>query len=191
MRSKASGATPTAKDAALKRIARHAERLGLTTDDILAAAAGLLDGRMGAEAFRATLEAPDDKTAIAAGVAACAEPTPVPSDGTDDAIASDDAGAADPLAIPAHLKREPMATPAEAPAALVIPKRNGEAKPRRQRQGSKQALVIEMLRRPEGATIAQIVAATGWLAHYADARIMPTYVGNPACGAGIVAKGSA
>ena len=25
--------------------------------------------------------------------------------------------------------------------------------------------MIEMLRRPEGATIAQIVAATGWLAH--------------------------
>jgi hypothetical protein len=27
--------------------------------------------------------------------------------------------------------------------------------------------------------------------HYADVRIMPTCVGNPACGAGIAAKGSA
>jgi hypothetical protein len=41
--------------------------------------------------------------------------------------------------------------------------------PRRSRQGprdsTKEALLIEMLRRPEGATIAQIMAATGWQAH--------------------------
>lgn len=33
------------------------------------------------------------------------------------------------------------------------------------RENSKQALVIEMLKRPEGATIAQISEATGWQAH--------------------------
>jgi hypothetical protein len=33
------------------------------------------------------------------------------------------------------------------------------------RSGTKQALVIEMLHRPEGATIAQIQEATGWQAH--------------------------
>ena len=38
---------PNTKDSALKRIARHAERLGLTTDDILTAAAGLLDAADG------------------------------------------------------------------------------------------------------------------------------------------------
>jgi len=38
------------------------------------------------------------------------------------------------------------------------------AKPRT-RANSKQAMVIEMLRRPEGATIAQICEATGWQAH--------------------------
>jgi len=36
---------------------------------------------------------------------------------------------------------------------------------KRGRENSKQALVIEMLKRPEGATIAQISEATGWQAH--------------------------
>jgi hypothetical protein len=39
-----------------------------------------------------------------------------------------------------------------------------EAKPRT-RDNSKQAQVIALLKRPEGATIAQIVEATGWQAH--------------------------
>ena len=47
---------PNTKDAALKAIGRHGERLGLKQDDILTAAAGLLDGRMSAEAFRASLQ---------------------------------------------------------------------------------------------------------------------------------------
>ena len=36
---------------------------------------------------------------------------------------------------------------------------------RRTREGTKQALVIEMLRRPEGASIAEIVEATAWVGH--------------------------
>ena len=39
------------------------------------------------------------------------------------------------------------------------------ATPRKTREGTKQALVIEMLRRPEGATIAEIVVATNWASH--------------------------
>jgi hypothetical protein len=42
-----------------------------------------------------------------------------------------------------------------------------EAKPPTQRAGTKQAMLIEMLQLPEGATIAEIVAATGWLDHTA------------------------
>jgi hypothetical protein len=41
------------------------------------------------------------------------------------------------------------------------------------RVGTKQATLIAMLRAPEGATIDEIMAATGWLSHYADVRIMP------------------
>ena len=42
-----------------------------------------------------------------------------------------------------------------------------EPKEHKTREGTKQALVIEMLRRPKGATIAEIVEATGWLQHTA------------------------
>jgi hypothetical protein len=41
------------------------------------------------------------------------------------------------------------------------------AKPPTQRAGTKQAQIIAMLKRPEGATIAEIVAATAWQAHSA------------------------
>lgn len=40
-----------------------------------------------------------------------------------------------------------------------------EPEPRRTRTNSKQAQVIEMLKRPDGATIAQICEATGWQSH--------------------------
>jgi len=39
------------------------------------------------------------------------------------------------------------------------------AAPCRQRQGSKQEALIAMLKRPEGASIAEITAEFGWLAH--------------------------
>ncbi len=39
------------------------------------------------------------------------------------------------------------------------------AKPVAIRAGTKQAQIIAMLQRPEGATINEIVAETGWLSH--------------------------
>jgi hypothetical protein len=48
--------------------------------------------------------------------------------------------------------------------AAVDPQSVAEAKPRT-RENSKQATVIAMLKRPEGATIAQICASTGWQSH--------------------------
>ena len=41
------------------------------------------------------------------------------------------------------------------------------------REGTKQAAMIAMLRQPDGATVDEIAAATGWQKHYADVRIMP------------------
>ena len=41
----------------------------------------------------------------------------------------------------------------------------GPKAPRKVRQGTKQAVLIDMLRRDEGATIGQVVEATGWQRH--------------------------
>ena len=58
------------------------------------------------------------------------------------------------------------ATPAdEAPAGPT------EARTRKTRAGSKQARLVEMLRRPDGATIDEIVAAFGWQPHTARGAI--------------------
>jgi hypothetical protein len=107
--------SPANKDAALKAIARSAERLGLTAEAVLQAALGLLDGRLEPAAWRVQLT-------------------------------------------------EPPASPADEPAAT---KAEGMAKPRtpRSREGTKEALPVDLLRRPEGATVAQVIEATGWQPH--------------------------
>ena len=53
----------------------------------------------------------------------------------------------------------------EAAVAAIETTSRAEAKKPRTRDNSKQASVLAMLKRPEGATIAQIVDATGWQAH--------------------------
>lgn len=52
-----------------------------------------------------------------------------------------------------------------APEADSPPAAATEARVRKVREGTKQAALIDMLRTPEGATIAEIAAATGWQAH--------------------------
>ena len=84
--------------------------------------------------------------------------------------------------------------PKKATAAKNAPKAKRAAKAPESagaREGSKTAQVVAMLQRKSGATLAEIMEKMGWQKHYADVRIMPTCVGNPACGAGIAAMESA
>jgi hypothetical protein len=57
----------------------------------------------------------------------------------------------------ASLRANLASRPARAPRAAGTP--------RRRREGTKQAAVLALLRRPEGATVAQVVDATGWAPH--------------------------
>ncbi|MDG4602558.1 MAG: DUF3489 domain-containing protein [Defluviicoccus sp.] len=107
---------PNTKDGAVRAIGRHAEQLGLSVEDLLAASAGLLDGRLSPEVWRAEL---DDR------------PEPAEAHPDDDAP-------------------EPA---------------SDEPQPRRQREGTKQARMIAMLKRPEGATVEQLAEALKWARH--------------------------
>ncbi len=184
--------SPANRDAALRAIGRSAERLGLTTDAVLAAADGLLDGRLDAEAWRAELtEQPEPPAGarIAASLQVAFPDLPeglaIEADGerailvdrlskwtlataeTDDAAtharwrkiladAEKKLAAGKPIA-PSDPR---VATPPEEPAAAPA----AEARPR-SREGTKEAQLVAMLSRPEGATIAQVMDATGWQPH--------------------------
>jgi hypothetical protein len=64
-------------------------------------------------------------------------------------------------------KDGPATAPPSAPAASAAPpSKAGEI-----RAGTKQALLVEMLEREEGASIQQIVDATGWLPHTTRAAL--------------------
>ena len=62
-------------------------------------------------------------------------------------------------AVASARRARPRAEPAESPDDTAT------AKPVAIRAGTKQAQIIAMLQRPEGATVAEMVEATGWLAH--------------------------
>jgi hypothetical protein len=66
-----------------------------------------------------------------------------------------------------------------------------EGGPKAEDGPNQQEGVIATMQRAKGATLDEIMKATGWQRHYADVRIMPTCIENPACGAGIAAMESA
>jgi Protein of unknown function (DUF3489) len=147
--------SPANRGEALRAIGRSAARLGLSTDDVLAAAPGLLDGRMSPAEFRADLQD---------GAPAPATDAP---QGPPEAQQGGTAG------------QEPQAEPAQGATAPAAGKRRAKekavkpAKPAKvassekptPRTGTKQAKLIELLKRPEGATVEQIAEATGWQHH--------------------------
>ena len=147
---------PNSRQAALKRIGRHAETLGLDLDALLTTAQGLLDGRMDAATFVTTLRTPGagtEEPGMPHGEPPAADPTE--------------------LSNPSSIASAPGAVPHQATLCPTCGRRmrrtrvqgSAESHPRTDRDGSKEARVIAMLRRSEGATIAQVMAATGWQSH--------------------------
>ncbi len=53
----------------------------------------------------------------------------------------------------------------ETDSAEVKPTEDAASKTRKPRAGTKQSTLIAMLRTPDGATIAEVMAATGWQSH--------------------------
>jgi hypothetical protein len=70
---------------------------------------------------------------------------------------------ADGVATPA--KRKPARGNAKAKASRAAPAASERTPKPTPRAGTKQAQMIELLKRPEGATVEQIAAATGWQHH--------------------------
>ena len=152
--------SPANKGEALRAIGRSAQLFGLTTDDVLASAPGLIDGRMSPADFRVELH----DHGGGAPVPATDAPQGAPE-------AQDEATAGQ--------EPQPPTEPAQATAAPAAGKRKAKAKAAKSakpakaasdnkptpRAGTKQALLIELLKRPEGATVDQIAAATGWQKH--------------------------
>ena len=89
-------------------------------------------------------------------------------DGDDWVVAAegyDALGLPRPGALPPTITLDDPELEADVASAEASWQQPAQGKPVRTRADSKQALVIGLLQRPEGATIAQIMEATGWQQH--------------------------
>ena len=153
--------SPANKGEALRAIGRSAQRFSLTTDDVLAAAPGLLDGRMSPADFRVELH---DQGSTPVPATEAPQGAPAAQDG--DAAAQEPQAPTEPAqaaTAPAAAKRK--AKPKAKPARAAKPAKAAPAETPTPRTGTKQLRMIELLSRPEGATVEQIAAATGWQKH--------------------------
>lgn len=66
---------------------------------------------------------------------------------------------------PAPAQHAAPVAPKKAKATKEAKPKDDATGPRGAREGSKKAIVLDMLKRPEGATLAEIQSATGWQAH--------------------------
>jgi hypothetical protein len=104
-----------------------------------------LSGRLDAAAFRAALR--DEPSDLIRGSGPATFVTEAPAEPAADEPAE------------AYLMRSPGHSPGTGPLAVTPRRRAGN------RPDSKQARMIEMLRRPEGATVEQIAEEMGWARH--------------------------
>ena len=73
---------------------------------------------------------------------------------------------------PRRMAREPAGEGDAKPGSPSLPPASGSTKPASsQRAGTKAAAVIALLSRPDGATLDEMIAATGWLPHTTRAAL--------------------
>jgi Protein of unknown function (DUF3489) len=183
---------PNSRPTALKAIGRHADELGCAVEDILEAAAGLLDGRINADDFRAALCDEGDSGATAAEA-----PTGAPVAGPANEPATDEpaaatapeggTGGATEIQPEARISVKEQLLAACQAAAQVLHEyeiaadtlrtlraaiERAQRQPRRATTGepskapradSKQGRLIAMLQR--GASISDMTRELGWLRH--------------------------
>lgn len=65
---------------------------------------------------------------------------------------------------PAPARHAAPSTPAKAKATKEAKSKAGAKGPKQAREGSKKAIVLALLRRPEGATLPELMSATAWQA---------------------------
>jgi hypothetical protein len=153
--------SPANKGEALRAIGRSAARIGLTAEDVLAAAPGLLDERLTPAEFRAELQ----DLAAGSDSVTDAEPQPeTPAPAAEEAATAPQDGQEGLPSAQAPEVAEPAPTAPETVPAAPAPDAAPATRPA-PRAGTKQAQMIAMLKRPEGATVEQIAAATGWQHH--------------------------
>jgi hypothetical protein len=194
---------PATKAAAMKAIDSSAAALGLSTDAVLAAAPGLLGGRLDPVAWREQLTASVQSSQgerIAASLSVAFPELPAYLEITasgEQAMLIDRRGKAtvitadsDDAAAHASWRRairklaQQHATadilPCDQPAPPEVPQAEqaevtGSAEPSHSviapRQGTKQALLVSLLGREQGATLDELIAATGWLPHTSRAAL--------------------
>ena len=196
-----SGSTrnPNTKASARKAIDRVAVTLGLTDDVVLAAAPGLLDGRLDPASWRKQLAAPVQPSSgerIAASLRIALSNLPawleITTSGEQAVLIDRRAKAtmltadSDDAATHARWRKairtiaRQYATADSLPTPLEVPEdrtadTEGAAEESRvvrtPRQGTKLALVVDLLGRHQGATLDELVAATGWLPHTTRAAL--------------------
>ena len=66
---------------------------------------------------------------------------------------------------PTRSAMDPAIAVLRAALTLIRPERRSSAAPRQPRPNTKRAQVLALLRRPEGATVAQMSEATNWASH--------------------------
>ena len=62
-------------------------------------------------------------------------------------------------------KQAPQAAPAATKQARAAKEATEAEAAKPAREGSKKAIVLDMLKRPDGATLQEIMSVTGWMAH--------------------------